>query len=100
MNWNRKSIFPQARFLFDGVEYRWAGWLGCQLESLELRTPPAGTARTLDFGNGKPPIDVTVYSTAREGLKCRATWSVRKSGTHDEYVQRIEELRGALRALV
>lgn len=100
MNWSRKSCVPQVRFIFDGIEYRWAGWLGCQLESLEWRAPRAGTTRALEFDIGKAPIEMTVCSTARHGWKFRATWSVRKSGTHDEYVSRIEELRAALRAIV
>lgn len=100
MNWNRKSDYPQARFLFDGTEYRWSGYFGCQLESLERRTVPAGTTRRLDFGAGKDGIDVTVYNTTRQGLRVRTTWAVSKIGTHDEHVQRIEGLRSALRALV
>lgn len=93
--------YPQARFILDGREYRWSGDLGCQLESLERTPPPAGTTRTLYFGIGKDPIDVTVYSTKREGIrKYRATWAVSKSGTHDEHVTRIEKLRDSLRKLI
>lgn len=100
MNSNKKSIYPQVRFFFDGIEYKWSGYLGCQLVSMERRTVPAGTTRRLNFGVGKEGIDITVYSTARRGLWVRTTWSVNKGGTHDEYVQRIERLRAALRELV
>lgn len=97
----RSKLSPQVVFLFDGVAYRWSGWFGCQLESIEHRPPSAGTMRRLDFGNGRQAIDVTVFSVRRLGLRAhRVTWSVCKSGSHDEYAARIWELRDALRALV
>ena len=50
-----------------GIRYRWSGWLGCQLlRVFEWRRPPAGTTRTLDFGNGKPSIVVSVFTTERK----------------------------------
>ena len=91
----------QVYVVFDGISYRWSGWLGCQLESLEWRRPPAGTTRMLYFDNGKPPVEVTVFSTKRLGLfrRCRCTWAVSKIGSYDERSERINELRDALRGL-
>jgi len=99
MAFDRKS-YPAANFWFDGHEYRWSGWFGCQLESWEWRTVRAGTQRVLDFGVGKPQITMTVASTRREGLKVRTTWAVANHGTHDEHVARIVELKAALQDLV
>ena len=55
----------------------------------------------LDFDNGKPPVEVTVFSTKRLGLfrRCRCTWAVSKSGSYDECSERIKELKDALRGL-
>ena len=91
----------QVYAVFDGIRYRWNGWGGCQLESLEWRRPPAGTTRILEFENGKPSIMVTVFSTERKGLfrRCRCTWAVSKSGSYDECSERIKELKDALRGL-
>ena len=100
MGWNNKTPWPQVRFMFGGVAYRWSGWFGCQLESYEWRTHPAGTRRRLDFGAGKPAIELTVFSTKREGLKVRTTWAVSDRGTHEEHTARIYELKHALAALV
>ena len=88
--------------VFDGTRYRWSGWLGCQLESLEWKRPPAGTTRMLDFDNGKPPVEVTVFSTKRLGLfrRCRCTWAVSKSGSFDERSDRVRALLEALRGLL
>lgn len=94
------SHFPRAEFLIDGSRYRWSGYLGCQLESREWRTLPAGTSRDLRLDIGEPPIRITVYFTEREGIKVRTTWAVSKSGTHDEHVARIEKLRAQLRRLI
>ncbi len=55
----------------------------------------------LDFDNGKPAVEVTVFSTKRLGLfrRCRCTWAVSKIGSYDERSERINELRDALRGL-
>ena len=100
MGWTTKTPWPQVRFIFDGVTYRWSGWFGCQLVSYEWRTLPAGTMRRLEFDAGKPHIDLTIFSTKREGLKVRTAWSVSDRGTHDEHTARIYELKHALAALV
>ena len=100
MSWNNKTPWPQIRFIFDGIQYRWSGFFGCQLESLEWRTVPAGTTRKLDFGIGKPTVEMTVFTTERKGLKVRTTWSVCNSGTHDEHLARIRALKDALASLV
>jgi hypothetical protein len=100
MWWSQKTHYPQARFRFDGVDYRWSGWFGCQLASYEWKTVPAGTRRTLNFGIGKPSVDVTVFSTTREGLRVRTAWAVDSSGPHAEHERRIYGLRDALRNLV
>lgn len=92
--------FPKVVFTLSGHEYWWRGWLGYQLESLEWRTVPAGTVRKLFFGVGKPILEVTVFSTRREGLKIRTTWAVSDRGTHNEHVARVCELRKALNQLV
>lgn len=96
----RNSLFPRVFFVFDGIEYSWNGWFGCQLESYEFRRPPAGTTRELDFGEGKQKICVTIFSTHREWFWCRCTWAVSNSGTHEEHTTRIHQLRNALRELL
>jgi hypothetical protein len=98
---NKKSPRPQVRFMFDGVVYQWHGWLGCQLKSYEWRTLPAGTERKLDFCDSRnPPVTMTIYRTKRKGLKVETTWSVDKSGTYDQYCERINSLRERLKKLV
>jgi len=89
---------PRAEFVIHGTRYRWSGWFGCQLESMEWRTQPAGTQRDLHLS--EPPITITVFSTKREGLRVRTTWSVSKSGTHDEFAARIFNLQAQLRKLI
>lgn len=100
MGRDNKTTHPQVRFMFGGDTYQWSGWFGCQLESYEWLTLPAGTERTLDFGVGKPSIELTVFSTKRDGLKVRTTWAVSDRGTHEEHTARIYELKHALAALV
>lgn len=98
--WELKTPWPQVRFIFDGVTYKWSGWFGCQLESWEWNVLPAGTKRRLDFGYGKPKVELTIYTTKREGFKVRTTWAISDSGTHDEHSARIHELKRALASLV
>ena len=101
--WNiqrkNKTPYPQIRFIFGGVQYRWCGFFGCQLESREWRTLPAGTTREFkfDFWN---TTTMTVFSTKREGLKVKTTWAVSKRGTHDEQLARIRGLKAALASLI
>ena len=94
------KISPDVHFIFNGIRYRWNGWLGCQLESYEWFTPRVGTRRLLNFNNGSAPTEVVIFSTQRSGLKTRCTWSVSCSGTHDTHVKRIERLRDELRNLI
>jgi hypothetical protein len=91
---------PRAEFVIHGTRYRWSGWFGCQLESLEWRTQPAGTQRDLRLHLDKSPVTVTVYSTKRVGLRVRTTWAVSNRGTHDEHSARIVDLQSQLRRLV
>ena len=100
IDWINKTPWPQIRFIFDGVEYRWCGFFGCQLESREWRTLPAGTTRELKFDFGRPSITMTIFSTKREGLKVKTTWAISKRGTHDEYLARIRGLKAALASLI
>lgn len=100
MSWDKKTPWPQVRFIFDGKEYRWSGWFGCQLESFEWKTLPAGTQRAFIFGSGTQKIDMTIFTTKREGLKVRTTWAVSSSGTHAEHTARIYALQDALKKLV
>lgn len=95
-----RAFDARAEFVIGGHRYRWSGWLGCQLESIEWRTLPAGTQRDLALTLGKQPITVTVHSTRREGLRVRTTWAVSSTGTLDEHNARICELRKQLRELV
>jgi hypothetical protein len=95
-----RDFDARAEFVIAGTRYRWSGWFGCQLESMEWRTVPAGTQRDLRLHMDKGPVRVTVYSTKREGLRVRTTWSVSKGGTHDEFDARIYDLQDQLRRLV
>lgn len=96
----KKLPWPRAYYVFDGCAYRWSGWFGGQLESMEWKTLPAGTTRTLNFGIGTSPIPMTVFSTRREGWKVRTTWSVSHAGTHDELSARIHDLRRRLQEII
>lgn len=100
MGCENKTHYPKVYFMFDGIAYRWCGWFGCQLESYEWLTHPAGTMRRLDFGAGKPTIELTVFSTKREGLKVRTTWAVSDHGTYEEHTARIYKLKNALSELL
>lgn len=91
---------PRAEFCIDGVRYRWCGYYGCQLESMEWFTVPAGTQRTLQLQTGEAPVTVTVFTTQREGLKVRTSWAVSARGTIEDHARRIENLREQLRRLV
>ena len=53
-----------------GFWYHWIGGLGAQIESFELRRPPAGERRIL---NGR---EYTVFSTIRHGPVCRVSWAL------------------------
>ena len=100
MSWQTRTPWPQVRFFFDGREYRWSGWFGSQLESLEWRTLPAGTQRVLHFANGEESVRLTVFSTVRRGLKVSTHWAVSSCGTHDEHTARIWKLKKDLANLV
>lgn len=95
-----RSLDARAEFIIGGNRYRWSGWFGCQLESLEWRTLPAGTQRDLDLSVSEQPVTVTVNSTQRQGLRVRTTWAVSNRGTLDEHTARIRDLRRQLRELV
>jgi hypothetical protein len=88
------------RDLIGGHRYRWSGWFGCQLESWEWRTLPAGTRRKLQIHIDRMPVEMTVFTTQRQGLRVRTTWAVSSSGTHSEHNARIEDLRQQLRNIV
>ena len=94
---SRDGVFARL----GGVVYRWNGWFGCQLESIEWRRAPAGTERVLDFGLGKPTITVTVWKTERRWAvgRVRTFWAVSPRGTHDEHNARIFELKNALKGM-
>ena len=100
MSWKEKTPWPQVQFIFDGITYKWSGWLGCQLESYEWKTLPAGTERRLNFDCGKPSIELTIFSTKREFFKVRTMWAVSDRGTYEEHTARIYELKSALASLV
>ncbi len=91
---------PQVEFLVDGHRYRWSGWFGCQLESVEWLSVPAGTTRDLRLHAHLSPVRMTVYSTRREGFSVRTTWAVSSNGPHDEHDARIRDLRKQLQELV
>jgi hypothetical protein len=89
--------WAQVFYLLDGVIYRWSGWCGCQLESIEWRRPPAGTQRvlTIDFER----FEFTVFNTSRHGLKIRSTWALSHGGSLDEQDARIFHLQTTLRKI-
>ena len=93
-------MYPFATFHFGRSTYRWSGWFGCQLESMEWRTVPAGTTRDLDFGPMIGRVTVKVFSTRRVGIRVRTTWAVSASGTHAEHEKRIYDLRDKLTRLI
>jgi len=87
---SRNRTWPQVSYWFNGHEYRSTGWFGCQLESWEW-TP---TTSLLGF-----TTNIHVVTTHRQGLKVRTTWSINQQGTHEEYHQRIIELKENLRSI-
>ena len=104
--YKRGKHFPipnAISFWFDGIEYQWQGWFGCQLVSYEWRRVPAGTKRILSFGIiGQNKIEVTVFTTRRYGWfgKVGTTWTICNNGTIDEYSIRIQDLKKRLQDLV
>lgn len=100
-NIHEKLPYPKAMFIFDGIAYKWSGWFGCQLESFEWKTVPAGTTRTLSFSDGGDPITITVfYTSKRSRFKVRTTWSISSSGTLEEHNNRIKDLQYRLSKLI
>ncbi len=60
--------------------YRYIGMgFGAQLESLELRRPPAGTQRRIGG------VRFTVFQTHRVGLRVRASWGCLGWGDLDRH---------------
>lgn len=84
----------KAYVVIDGITYQWAGWFGCQLESLEWRRVPAGTERNI-LGHS-----MRVFTTRREGLKIRTTWTIPLHCGVDEANKRIRNFRKELRELI
>ena len=70
--------YDKLFYRLNGKMYTWSGWFGCQLESLEWFTIPAGTERTLLGRRFK------VFTTKRLGIKdlfrVRTTWALCMSG--------------------
>lgn len=95
-----KTNTPRKIYKINNQLYWWTGWFGCQLESYEWRRVPAGTTRTLNLEDSKGPIDFRVFTTERDGLKYRTTWSmVGNCGDINEENSRIHELRKRLSEL-
>ncbi len=95
----RKLPWPKVSFWFDGNEYQWTGWFGCQLESYEVFTFPAGTTRILKFGTGES-ITIRISTTKREGFKIRTTWAIPQTGSYAEYSEKIKDFQHKLASLV
>lgn len=81
--------------IIAGRRYRWTGWFGCQLESMEWRRVPAGTEREI-LGR-----KFRVWRTEREWLRVRTLWCLIGLGRSvDEDSAKINALRDDLRALL
>ena len=88
------SISDHAILVLDGRHYRWSGWFGCQLESMEWRRRPAGTEREIAGRKFR------VFSTVRAGIRYRTTWALAICGSVDYCNEQIRALKSALRELV
>jgi hypothetical protein len=82
-----------VQYRIDGVTYRWSGWFGCQLESLEWFRPPAGTKRRV------AGFVMTIWRTERRGLKVCCNWALEPSDNIDVHARRIYDLQDILRKL-
>ena len=99
MNWVIRFIpkHDGEFYMLGGTIYRWIGsGLGAQLESLELRSCPAGTERDLDFGDGSPRERIRIFNCRREGLLCRMSWSIGSVRDMDEHLERTKALKQRL----
>lgn len=94
----KPTPWPGVFWVIGGTVYRWNGWFGCQLESHEWFTVPAGTKRTLKITDNYS-VTVTVFSTRRHWFTVRTTWTIPDGGSLDEYNARIHQLRNKLKEL-
>lgn len=92
-------MISYVQFIVNGATYKWVGWFGCQLESIEKKTLPAGTTRKLEVDY--KTFEMKIFITKRIGLrKVRTAWGLSNRGSIDEHNVRIRELRDALRRLI
>lgn len=89
-----KDITARALFKSGGKIYRWTGWFGCQLESLEWWRVPAGTKRKM-FDE-----TFTVFSTERRGLMVITRWTMALPDETNEAHEKIKGLKERLRSLI
>jgi hypothetical protein len=100
-DWVKYSeTWPSNILLINGKMYRWSGWFGCQLESVDWRRARAGEQIVLDFKDFNKSFTLTAFGTERLGLfRFRNMWALSNSGTHDEHTARIYDLQNTLRRL-
>lgn len=67
-------------YTINGVTYKWCGWFGCQLESVEWRKPPQSwperNRKLLGF-------DFEPFTVNRVGVRWRITWCLTEIGKAD-----------------
>lgn len=85
----------EAIFIIDGRRYRWSGWLGCQLESIERRRLRAGDVRHILERN------FHVFSVRRVGLwRFRTAWALALPKDLAAANIELHALKSDLRALI
>jgi hypothetical protein len=85
----------RAELILGGQRYRWQGWYGCQLMSIERRRIHAGETREIA---GRT---FTVFRSTRLGLfRFETTWSLPAGGTHEHHDNRVRQLKHDLQRLV
>jgi len=95
----RRLPWPTVEFVFDGVAYKFGTGFGAQLTSLEWRRPPAGTRRRLALWYG-PYYDITIFQTYRQGMRIRCDWTIHLTGSTDEQLAQVRDLRKFLQDIV
>ena len=87
--------FDTVQFRINVVWYRWSGYFGCQLESLERERFPIGHMRRI-LGH-----DMAVFQVRRK--RCiwfRTTWAVQPCRPLDNHRARIDALADDLRKML
>lgn len=82
-----KYSYVDRVFIIDDRAYRWCGWFGCQLQSIEWRRPAPQYRRRILGREFKP------YRVVRRWLVWEVSWALTGDGEgYDAYGARVSDL--------